>query len=85
MFWKIFKKSREILFTCSWAVLVLLKSDRDKKIQSRLQKWKSKRLIEELGSRERHERELSEIEMHGVSTGRDTGGVRKRREKRPRK
>lgn len=57
----------------SWAVLILLKNGKDKAVQGRLEKWNSKRLIEELGSRERHEREVLGGKMYGVSTGRDAG------------
>lgn len=34
---------------------------------------KSKRLMKELGSRERHRREVLGSEMYGMSTGRDVG------------
>lgn len=67
------KISREVPFTYSWAVLIFLKNGKDKTIQGRLEKKKSKRLIEELGSRERCGREVLGGKMYEVSTGRDAG------------
>lgn len=40
--------------------------------------------IEELESREKHEREISGIKMYGVSTGRDTGERSWKRRKKAR-
>lgn len=44
----------------SWVVLILLKNDKENAVQGRLQKQESKRLIEELSSRERHGKEVSQ-------------------------